>query len=185
MSALHFGSFKDLWQVFLLFTIPVGGGMPAGILLAKTRGLGWFPMTTLYFISDVCLALVFEPFMMLLVKASKRFRFLAILRESFQKTTQKVLDGYGGKPGPFLLVAIAFGADPMTGRAAALAVGHNFITGWAIAIAGDMIFFGVIAASTLLLNNILGNGTLTAIIILILMLGVPSLIRKIRIRFEL
>lgn len=178
MSALTVHSIADLRDVFLLFTIPIGGGMPAGVLLAKSRGMGWLAMTLLYFVSDVVLAICFEPLMMLLVLASKRFHFLAKMREAFKKTTDRTIAGYGGKPGPFLLVTIAFGVDPMTGRAAAMAAGHNFVTGWAIAILGDMFFFGVIAISTLLLNNVLGDGTLTAIIIMVLMLGVPPLIRR-------
>lgn len=178
MSAFSIGSVSSLRDVFLLFTIPIGGGMPAGVLLAKSRGMGWMTMTTLYFISDVLLALMFEPIMMLLVLASKRFHFLAKMREALKKSMSRTVAGYGATPGPFLLVTIAFGVDPMTGRAAAMAAGHSFVTGWAIAIAGDMIFFSVIAISTLLLNNILGDGTLTAVIIMVLMLGVPPMIRR-------
>jgi len=48
----------------------------------------------------------------------------------------------GTGAGPFALVMIAFGVDPMTGRATALAAGHGFVTGWALAIAGDMLYFG-------------------------------------------
>ena len=47
---------------------------------------------------------------------------------------------------------IAFGVDPMTGRAAALANGHGFVGGWAVAIAGDMLYYAVIAFTTLQLN---------------------------------
>lgn len=35
--------------------------------------------------------------------------------------------------GPFALVMIAFGVDPMTGRPTALAAGHGFLVGWAVA----------------------------------------------------
>jgi len=83
-----------------------------------------------------------------------------------------------------LLVLIAFGVDPMTGRAAAMAQGHHFVSGWAVAIAGDMIFFGVVMVSTIWLNNILGDGTWTAIIIMVLMLGLPPLIRRVKKRIK-
>jgi hypothetical protein len=33
-----------------------------------------------------------------------------------------------------------------------MAVGHGFLAGWAIAIAGDMLYFAVIALTTLNLN---------------------------------
>ena len=137
-------------------------------------------MTLIYFVSDVILAIVFEPIMMMLVVASQKYSFLAKVREEFKKNTNKMVASYGAKPGPFALVAIAFGVDPMTGRAAALAAGHNFVTGWAIAILGDMFFFGLIAISTISLNNILGDGTWTAIIIMVAMIGIPALIRRIK-----
>jgi hypothetical protein len=180
MSALSVGSASSVWDIFLLFSVPIGGGMPAGVLLAKSRGMGWLAMTILYFISDVVLALWFEPLIRLIAMASKHFQFLAKMREVFKKSTDMTIARYGAKPGPIALVGIAFGVDPMTGRTAALAAGHHFILGWVFAILGDMLFFGVIAISTLCLNNILGDGTWTAIIIMALMLGIPPLIRRFR-----
>jgi hypothetical protein len=178
MSALSISSASKMWEVFVLFAVPIGGGIPAGVVLAQSQGIGWLTMTLIYFCSDLLLAILFEPFMKLFIYGSEHIQFLAKLRASLKKTTEKTIAGYGAKPGPFLLITIAFGVDPMTGRAAAMAAGHNFISGWAIAIAGDMIFFGIIAASTILLNGILGDGTLTAVIILILMVVVPALVRK-------
>lgn len=179
-AALQFGSLKKSWDVFLLFAIPIGGGIPAGVVLAQSKGIGWIAMTILYFISDVCLAFVFEPCMKVFGYFAKRSEFLQRFVENMKLTTNKTIAAYGQNPGPFLLVLIAFGVDPMTGRAAALSQGHNFLTGWAIAITGDMIFFGVVMVSTIWLNNILGDGTWTAIIIMVLMLGIPALIRKIK-----
>jgi hypothetical protein len=68
----------------------------------------------------------------------------------------------------------------MSGRVATHAAGYKFVTGWALAICGDMIFFSVIMASTLWLNNILGDGTWAAVIIMIAMIAVPALIRRLR-----
>lgn len=180
MDALSSGSFASVWEVFLLFAIPVGGGIPAGVLLAQSRGIGWLTASALYLVSDVALACLFEPIMMALAYAGKRFHTLARMRELFARSTELTIARYGGKPGPVLLVAIAFGVDPMTGRAAALAVGHGFITGWAIAILGDMFFFFLIMASTTLLNSVLGDGTWTAIIIMAAMLIIPPLVRRVR-----
>jgi hypothetical protein len=182
MTAFATGSGSTIWDVFLLFSVPIGGGMPAGVLLAKSRGMGWITMTLLYLISDIVQACYFEPLMMAFIYASKKVPFLARVREAFRQSTQKTISRYSVKPGPIALVGIAFGVDPMTGRAAALAAGHNFVTGWAFAISGDMLFFGVIAISTLCLNGILGDGTWTAIIIMAFMFGIPPLIRKWRAR---
>lgn len=171
---------SNAWEVFVLFAIPVGGGIPAGVVLAKKRGLSWIVMLILYFFSDVALACVFEPLVLFINLAGKRHQFIGRMNEAIKKSTHKTISKYGIKSGPFTLVTIAFGVDPMTGRTAALASGHGFITGWTLAIIGDMLFFSVLMASTLWLNNILGDGTWTAIIIMVAMTVFPFLIRRLR-----
>lgn len=178
ISAFSFSSLQKSWDVFMLFAIPIGGGIPAGVLLAQSKGIGWLAMMVLYFLSDVALAFVFEPCMLIFARLAKRFQFLGQFMSNLREATNRTIAGYGPKPGPFLLVLIAFGVDPMTGRAAALAQGHSFLAGWAIAIMGDMIFFSVVMVSTIWLNGVLGDGTWTAIIIMVLMLGLPPLVRR-------
>ena len=168
------------WEVLLLFTIPIGGGIPAGVILAQSRGLPWPLMILLYFISDLLLACTFEPLLLLFLRASKRSPRLSRIKEAFAKATSLTVARYGINPRPFSLVMITFGTDPMTGRAVALAAGHGFFSGWALTILGDMLFFLVLMGSTLWLNSILGNGTWTAIIIMLAMLLFPSLVRRLR-----
>lgn len=180
VNALSTGSVTDAWQIFLLFALPVGGGIPAGVLLAQKTAFGWLAMSLIYLVSDIALALVFEPIMLMLAAASRRHVFLAKMREAFKHQTERTIAGYGAKPGPFLLITIAFGVDPMTGRAAALAAGHSFLSGWTVAIIGDMLFFALVAVSTIYLNNILGDGTWTAIIIMAAMLVLPPIVRRIK-----
>jgi hypothetical protein len=137
-------------------------------------------MEILYFISDVVLAVLFEPFMLFVAGAGKRYAFMARINEAFKRSMKKSTARYGIKPKPLSLIVIAFGIDPMTGRTAALAAGHGFISGWTLAILGDMLFFTVLMASTLWLNNILGDGTWTAVIIMVAMIVIPILFRKLR-----
>lgn len=170
-------------EVFLLFLIPGGGGIPAGVVLAKNRGIEWPIMLALYFGSDVVLACLFEPLMKLFGYAGGKFPAFGRYQEAVSTTLRKTTSKFGVNPGPFTLILIAFGVDPMTGRAAALFAGHGFVLGWTFAIIGDLLFFSAIMASTLWLNNILGDGTWTAVIIMIAMIAVPSLIRRIRARF--
>ena len=177
-------AFSSLWEVFVLFTIPIGGGIPAGVLLAHTRGINWPVMLALYFVSDVALALVFEPVMHLVIAASKRSPFLARLREAMKKSTAKTIANYGTRLRPHTLVAISFGVDPMTGRAATVAAGHGFVAGWMLAILGDMLFFALLMASTLWLHNILGDGNWATLVILVVMTVVPYLVRRVRERFS-
>lgn len=166
------------WGVFLLFTIPVGGGIPAGVLLAKNRGIGWPAMELLYFLSDVVLALVFEPVMLGLIAGARKHHALSKVKDVMKETVRRTTSNFGTTGGPLSLVLIAFGVDPMTGRAAAKAAGHGFLSGWAIAITGDMMYFSVIMVSTLWLNSVLGDGTKTMVIILVAMFLVPELVKR-------
>ena len=63
-------------SVFMLFLLPVGGGIPAGVLLARANGLSWPVTAGLYFVSDVVLAVAFEPVLRLLAALGRKVRFL-------------------------------------------------------------------------------------------------------------
>lgn len=175
---------KNLWDVLLIFLIPFGGGIPAGVMLAQSRGIAWPVMMFVYFISDIILACAFEPVMLLFIKYGKRFQFLAKLSEVMKLTIEKTIKHYGNSSGVFALIMIAFGVDPMTGRAVAVAAGHGFIVGWMIAIAGDMIYFTMLMVSTLWLKSVIGDGTWTMVIIFALMMVIPNIFRKIQNKFQ-
>lgn len=170
-------------SVLLLFLIPIGGGIPAGVLLAQSKGIAWPVTTGLYFVSDVILALALEPVLCLLVFLGRRIpwveRFCAAFRQALLRSVPKV---HGA--GPFALILIAFGVDPMTGRTAALAAGHGFVAGWAFAIAGDMLYYAVVALATLELGSAIGDPETTVVIVLTLMMLVPEVIRRARARFH-
>jgi hypothetical protein len=169
--------------VLKLFLLPVGGGIPAGVLLARAQGLAW-PLTTgLYLVSDVVLAIAFEPFLRLLAALGGKIPLLARLCAALKAGTARSVAHFSGtSTGPLTLVMIAFGVDPMTGRATALAAGHGFLTGWAFAIAGDMLYFAVIALTTLRLNAYFRDPNTTMMIVLGAMFVVPMLVRYFRSR---
>lgn len=166
--------------VLLLFLLPVGGGIPAGVLLAQAKGLPWELTAGLYFVSDVFLALAFEPMLRGFVALARRVaffaRFAAVMKEAMARSAATFAPGAG----PVALVMIAFGVDPMTGRSAALAAGHGFLAGWTFAIAGDMLYFAVVALATLRLNAWLKHPEATVWIILAAMLLAPVLVRRFR-----
>ncbi|MDA8430866.1 MAG: hypothetical protein M0T70_16550 [Geobacteraceae bacterium] len=170
-----------MFPVFKLFLLPVGGGIPAGVLLAQAKGLAWPITTGLYLVSDVVLAIAFEPILRLLAMVCGKIPLLARLSVALKAATARSVTHFGGtSAGPFTLVMIAFGVDPMTGRATALAAGHGFLAGWAFAIAGDMLYFGVIALTTLRLNSYFRDPTTTMLIVLGAMFVVPALVRYVR-----
>jgi hypothetical protein len=172
------GLFANATKVLTLFLIPIGGGIPAGVILAKSFSFHWYLTALLYFLSDLILAVAFEPLMHGFIRLAKHSKFLTMWIESYKISLSKTGFKLGLAVKPFSLIMLSFGVDPMTGRAAAKAAGHGFLSGWTLAICGDMIFFALIMSSTLLLDNILGDGTMAAVIIMVAMIGVPILIDR-------
>jgi hypothetical protein len=174
-------SISLMLPVLKLFLLPVGGGIPAGVLLARTSGLPWPITTLLYLVSDVILALVFEPVLRILAAVCAKVpwlsRFSAVLKAGMSRSAAH----FGGtSAGPLTLIMIAFGVDPMTGRASALAAGHGFLAGWTFAIAGDLLYFAVIALATLRLNSYFKDPNTTMWVVLGAMFIVPMLVRSVR-----
>lgn len=168
-------------SVLKLFIIPVGGGIPAGVLLAHASGLAWPVTAGLYLISDVILAIAFEPILRLLAILTGKVPLLARFSAALKAATARSVEHISGtSTGPLALVMIAFGVDPMTGRATAHAAGHGFLAGWAFAIAGDMLYFTVIALTTLNLNSYVRDPDTTMWIVLGAMCVVPMLVRYVR-----
>jgi hypothetical protein len=174
---------SNILSVLKLFVIPVGGGIPAGVMLAQAKGVAWPVTTVLYLVSDVLLAVVFEPVLLLIALVCVKVSFLARVGAHLKAATARSVAHFGGTgAGPLALIMVAFGVDPMTGRASALAAGHGFVAGWAIAIAGDMLYFALIAITTLRLNTYIHDPNTTMLIVLAAMFLVPVLIRRMRSR---
>ncbi|HTG81296.1 MAG TPA: hypothetical protein VL949_05105 [Geobacteraceae bacterium] len=170
-----------LLSVLKLFLLPVGGGIPAGVLLAQAKGVAWPVTSALYLVSDMVLAVAFEPILRLLSWVAGKVSFLARFSAALKAATARSAAHFTGTgAGPVALVMVAFGVDPMTGRAAALAAGHGFLAGWAFAIAGDMIYFSVIAVTTLRLNSYFRDPNTTMLIVLGAMFLMPVLVRRFR-----
>jgi hypothetical protein len=170
-----------MFSVLKLFIIPVGGGIPSGVLLASSKGLAWPITSVLYLVSDIALALAFEPILRLVTLIVGKVPFLIRFSAAFKAASARSVAHIGGtSAGPLALVMISFGVDPMTGRATAHAAGHGFVAGWAIAITGDMLYFTVIALTTLRLNSYFKDPNTTMLIVLGAMFVVPMLVRYIR-----
>lgn len=37
----NINSFSHFWKVLILFLVPIGGGIPAGVLLGRSYGMAW------------------------------------------------------------------------------------------------------------------------------------------------
>jgi hypothetical protein len=172
--------------VFMLFLVPFGGGIPAGVLLARANGLPW-PMTAgLYFVSDVVLALAFELVLRLVVMLGRKVQFLARAGAVMSKVMARSSAYFSGTyAGPMTLVMISFGVNPITGRATALAAGHGIVAGWAFAIAGDMLYYAILALTTLRLNSYISDPNITILLVVAAMALVAMLVRYFRSKLTL
>lgn len=166
--------------IFLLFCMPIGGGIPLGVIMARNAGLSPLDTAGLYLGSDVVLALTTEPMLAGLRWLSQRVPLLARIGQVFARFTGGVGLRDDGVQGPLGLILVAFSISPTTGRAAAAAAGHGFFSGWSLAIIGDMLYFGVLMATTLWVSSIFGDDRNTIGAVLLGTWLVPVVIRRLR-----
>jgi hypothetical protein len=163
------------WGAFLLFLIPIGGGIPSGVLIGRDAGVSPIVLALLYLVSDVFLAVTHEPVLIF-------FRYLGRIVPVLGQRMTALMAQSGlrdsGPRGPLGLILLSFTVDPITGRATAAAAGHGFIPGWTFAIVGDMFYFGVLMASTIWLSDVLGDERRTVGAVLLGMWLMPMLIRR-------
>jgi hypothetical protein len=166
------------WGAFLLFLIPIGGGIPLGVLMGRDAGLSPLVMAGMYFISDIFMAVTHEPFFWLLGWLANLIPALARVRAFFRKASAASGLSDDGAQGPLGLILFSFTVDPISGRGAAAAAGHGFFAGWTFAIAGDMIYFGVLMAATLWLSGLFGDDRTTVGVVLFSVWGLSWWIRR-------
>src|SRR5215216_626551 len=76
--------------VLLLFCVPIGGGIPLGVIMARDAGLTPLTTAALYFVSDLVLPLTAEPLLALLRWLSKRIALLARMGQTLSRVTGRV-----------------------------------------------------------------------------------------------
>ena|SRR5438105_9635319 len=175
----------DLWPtgilgVFLVFVMPTVIGIPLGVIMARDAGLSPLVTTGLYFASDLVLAVTAEPMVALLRWVGTRVALLGRLGDRLANLTAHAGLKEDGVRGPLGLILVSFTVNPLAGRAAAAAAGHGFFNGWALAIVGDMAYFGLIMASTLWISSVFGNDRLAIGVVLIVAFLAPILLRRLR-----
>lgn len=166
--------------VFLLFLVPIGGGIPFGVLMARDAGISLAATAGLYFLSDVVLALTTEPFLALLRALSRRIPVLARVGRGLGRLSGSAGLQDGGVRGPLGLILLSFSVSPTTGRAAAATAGHGFLAGWTLAIVGDMGYFLVLMLSTLWASSVFGDDRLTIGVVLLGTWLLPLMLRRMR-----
>lgn len=175
--SFHLLPWSELWEVLRVFLIPFGLGIPSGVMVAQAKSMDWHSIALLYFFSDLILACLFEPILRVAAHKLRTTPRLQIFRRAYKQALFQTIEMFSLSTGPIALVAITFGSDPMTGRTITYLFGHGIFTGWLIAITGDMLFFGVLMASTIWVNSVLGSPKQAAIIVTLLVIGLPALVK--------
>ncbi|MGI9145065.1 MAG: hypothetical protein ACR2IK_00700, partial [Chloroflexota bacterium] len=166
--------------VFLMFVMPLAAGIPFGVIMARDAGLSPLLTAGLYLVSDLVLAVTAEPFLALLRWLARRVEFVGRVGQLFARATGSVGLNDGRVRGPLGLVLFSFSISPTSGHAAAAAAGHGFVSGWTLAIIGDMLFFGMLMATTLWVANVFGDSRQTIGLLVIGTWVLPLLIRRLR-----
>lgn len=171
---------RGSYGVLLLFCLPLGVGVPPGVLLAQHEGLGVGTMTALYVASDVLMAVVlFEPMLRLLVYARRRVPAVQRVGRAMLVATTRLVPA-DGIAGPTGVVLTAFGGGLPFGRALGAAMGYGLLSSWLLTMAGDLLYFTLGMASTLWFEGVLGDPRMAVLAALVVMLIVPLALRRIR-----
>lgn len=165
---------------FCLFLLPVGGGIPLGVLMARNAGVTPLTMVGMYLAADLIRAVTREPLLILLRFLSRHIPLLATAGTLMSRSARFAGLDEEGPQGPLGIVTISFVIDPTIGRAAAAAAGHGFISGWTLAIIGDMLFFVLLMVSTLWASSVLGDDRLTVGIVLVATFILPLVVKRLR-----
>lgn len=152
-------------------------GIPPGVLLGHNDGLGPGFMTVLYFVSDVVLACVFEPLLLVFAALARRLPPLRVLFRNVLAAVTRTVPA-GSTSAPLGIALTAFGAGLPFGRALAAAARFGLVSSWLFTISGDMAYFGLGLASTLWFDNLLGDPRAAAFAGLAVMFVVPALVRR-------
>jgi hypothetical protein len=166
--------------VFLVFVTQIGAGIPIGVLLGRDSGLNPLQMAGLYLASDVLLALTCEPMLLGLAWLSRRVDWLAALGARLGRMSGATGLSDGRVKGPLGLIMFSFVFAPAPARAASEAAGHGPLTGWTLAIIGDMLYFGIIMASTLLVISLFGDNRLAIAPLMVGAWLLPMLVQRLR-----
>jgi hypothetical protein len=164
----------------LLFLMPIGGGIPLGVLMARDSGAAPHFTALLYLASDLLGAITNEPLLWLVVLLGRWWPPLSRLGAHLVRLSMRTGLRDGGARGPLGLIVLTFSTSLLTGRSAAAAAGHGFLSGWTLAIAGDMLYFGLLMVSTLWLSSVLGDQRLTVGLVFGITLIAPLLLRRLR-----
>ncbi len=175
--------------VFALFWSPVGPGIPAGVLLARHIPLSPFLTFGLYALSDVLGAAVCHPLFTGLRRYGGRVPALRKLGNGFMKVAmfgtsiphpQDCHDPArrGVAPALFRVGTVGFGVDVYTAGMVMGGLPVPRLLGWASAIAGDVLWFALLLATSIGTAAVVDDDRVIGIVVLVAMLVLPQIAKS-------
>ena len=174
-------------MVFALFWAPVGPGIPAGVLLAHYLHIAPPVTFGLYALSDGLAALLLNPIYGWFRRSGRRIPaihkfgrwMLRVAMIGVRRPTAEEVSG--GRRAPMLLrvATVGFGVDIYTGGALATGLPIPRLSGWAAAMAGDLLWFLLLLGSSIVAARVFDDDRWVAVVVIAVTLLGPSLLRRI------
>ncbi len=181
-AAQHFPGGPVL-LVFALFFAPVGPGIPAGVLLARHVPLHPAVTFGLYAVSDLLGALVCAPLFTVLRRHGRKVKAIHWLGRRFLTAAMLgVPQGRAGeRPVDTLLrvATVGFGVDVYSGGLVATGLPIPRLVGWASAIAGDLVWFALLLATSIATASVIDDDRVIGLVVIVAMLVLPRLARRV------
>ena len=167
--------------VLALFFAPIGPGVPAGVLLARHVPLTPAATFGLYALSDVIAAIVCHPLFALLRRHGrnvKPIRWLGRRLMSLAMIGVRVPEQAGVAPALSRIAMVGFGVDVYTAGMLATGLPVPRLSGWALAITGDLLWFAVLLGTSLVAASIADDDRFIALVMIVAMIVIPWLARR-------
>jgi len=177
--------------VFALFWLPVGPGVPAGVLLARHAGINPALTFCLYFLSDLLGACICHPSFSVMRRAGGRVPLLASVGQRLMRlatlgtgiSPEAMADqAPGGSRGTlpllFRIGTVGFGVDVYTAGMLAVGLPVRNLPGWLAAIAGDLVWFTMLLATSIATAAVTNDDRITAAVMVVVMIALPPIARR-------
>jgi len=166
--------------VLALFFAPVGPGIPAGVLLARHVPLPPTGTLGLYALSDVTAAVVCHPIFALLRRHGRRVRPIQWLGRRMMAIAMVGVPSERERLGPalFRVGTVGFGVDVYTAGMLATGLRLPRVPGWLAAIAGDLVWFALLLATSMATASIVDDDRVILLVMVVAMIAIPRLARR-------
>lgn len=167
--------------VFALFWMPVGPGIPAGVLLAHHLRMAPALTFALYTLSDVLAMLILNPVYSLLRAQGRRNaavrkigqRLLAVAMIGTPRPSADEVRAGKLAPALFRIATVGFGIDIYTAGALATGLPIPRLPGWAAALAGDLVWFALLLGSSVAAAQVFDERGVMVVVLAVTLLGPP------------